>query len=53
MHCLGKIVKSSGNCKACMENKDPNKRPNNYDCPFYRPLGALVIEVKEKEATKE
>jgi len=52
MHCLGKIVNSCQHCRGCIENKDPDKRPNNFDCPCYRALGAIIYEVKEKRTPK-
>ena len=45
-----------GICSNCTYDVDPNHRPNNLDCPGYRPIGFVIMElehVKEVEKVEE
>jgi hypothetical protein len=44
--CVGQFLKK---CK-CTKNLDPNKRPNNLDCPDYLPVPVRYFNaVNDKE----
>lgn len=37
-----------GLCPKCTVDVDKTHHPNNYDCPRFKPLAIMVVEVKEK-----
>jgi len=41
--CVNRVL---GKCKKCTINYDPNKRPNNLDCPAYVAVKIMEYEVK-------
>jgi len=49
-NCLNRML---GKCKGCAPDLDESHHPNNLDCPMFKPVKMIVIEVVEKEKVED
>ena len=48
--CLNRFL---GRCKGCSRDYNQKHHPNNLDCPNYKELHILVIDVKDVKDVKD
>ena len=44
LECLHRVI---GNCKDCIRDFDTSHHPNNYDCPKYREVRIVILNIKK------